>query len=122
MPEISQATLCDWCVVWQRSDTATRHGQPRVSSPVNVRCRWLTSDQANPNQDMTSEFYPRSVPVGIEINLGSFVWGPGKIRDLPTSPTYFEVTATSKTPDIKGRHYSHQVTLQKASKTLPEVV
>lgn len=122
MPEISQATLCDWCVVWQRVDTNTRHGQSRVSSPVNVRCRWLTSDHASPSQEVTSEFYPRSVPVGIEVNLGSFVWGPGKIAELPSNPKYFEVVATSKTPDIKGRHHSHQVTLQKASSTLPGVV
>ena len=122
MPEISQAILCDWCVVWQRSDTKTRHGQPRVSSPVNVRCRWNISDQVNPTQEMATEQYPRSVPVGIEVVLGSFVWGPGKIADLPASPTYFEVIASSKVPDLKGRHYSYNISLQKASKTLPDLV
>jgi hypothetical protein len=80
------------------------------------------NDQANPTQDYTQESYPRSVPVGVEVGLGSFVWGPGKIRDLPSNPTYFEVVASSKTPDIKGRHPSYSVSLQKASQTLPEVV
>ena len=126
MPEISQATLVQWCVVWERADTDTRYGEPRLNAPINVRCRWNVTDQANPTQDQSQEQYPRTVPVGVEVKLGSIVWGPGKIKDLPNNPrslpTYFEVVASSKTPDIKGRHPSYSVTLQKASKVLPDLV
>lgn len=122
MSDISQVYLIHWCVVWQKLDTKTRKGQTRVSSPVEIRCRWLPSDQANVSQPQTTEFYPRSVPVGSEVVLGSYVWGPGKIDELPSDPTYFEVVGVSKTPDLKGRHPVYRITLQKASKTLPEVV
>jgi hypothetical protein len=60
--------------------------------------------------------------VSIEIALGSFVWGPGQIVDLPVSPQYYEVTGTDKVPDLKGRHPTYRITLQKAMKTLPEVM
>ena len=122
MPELVQASWTHWLVVWQKTDTKTRYGQPRLGSPTEIRCRWIINDQASPTQEITREDYPRSVPVAKEIALGSIIWGPGKITDLPSSPIYFEVTSISKTPDLKGRHPAYRVTLQKASKTLPELV
>ena len=122
MPDISFANLVNWCVVWVRQDTNTRKGQARVSSPINVRCRWATSDQSMVSQDATQEGYPRYIPVGQEIALGSYVWGPGKIEDLPASPVYLEVIGRSNTPDLKGRHPVYTINLQKASGTLPELV
>ena len=121
MPELSQVTLIHWCVVWQRVDTETRYGKARVSAPINVRCRWQDTDQSGPSQEVTQEQYPRSIFVGQEVQLGSYIWGPGKIKDLPAAPVYFEVVGKDKTPDLKSRHYSHRVSLQKASKTLPEL-
>jgi len=123
MPEVSQVALIHWCVVWQRVDTNTRYGQARVSSPVQMKCRWPgTTEQANVSQEVTQEQYTKSVFTGKEVKLGSYVWGPGKIADLPDEPTYYEVIAKEDTPDIKGVYYSHRVTLQKASKVLLEVV
>lgn len=121
MPDISFANLHHWCVVWQRSDTKTKHGQPRVSSPINVRCRWVTADQSMVSQEETREIFPRYIQVGQEIALGSYVWGEGKIEDLPSSPVYLEVVGRSNTPDLKGRHPVYTLNLQKASGTLPEV-
>lgn len=122
MPDISQANLKQWCVIWQRQDTKSRKGIARLGSPSNVRCRWVISDQNAVSQEASREAYPRHVPVGVNVALGSYVWGPGKIADLPSSPTYFEVIGVEQTPDLKGRHPTYVITLQKASKTLPEVV
>jgi hypothetical protein len=122
MPDITQAILTQWCVVWKKTDTKTKHGQARVSSPVNVRCRWASMDQASVDQGSTTEHYPNQVPVGEYIPLGSYVWGPGKIVDLPSNPVYLEVVGSGKTPDINGNHPFYQISLQKASQTLPEVV
>lgn len=122
MPDITRVILTDWCVVWQRSDTKDKYGRARVSAPIEVKCRWSEQDQVGVTQDNTTEHYPRSIPVSQEIALGSYVWGNGKIADLPSSPVYFEVVGRSKTPDIKGRHPAYSIVLQKASKTLPELV
>jgi hypothetical protein len=59
--------------------------------------------------------------VAKQVALGSYV-ARGKIADLPTSPQYFEVVGIDEISDVKGRHTSYRLTLQKASKTLPEVV
>lgn len=121
MPDLT-VKLNQWCVVWYKSDTSTRHGQPRVESPVNVRCRWVDNQQQSVTQDATREGYPLSIPVSREVPLGSIIWGPGKIADLPDTPQYYEVVSVSKTPDVKGRHPGYVLSLQKASKSLPEVV
>ena len=122
MPDISQMNLFQWCVVWEKSDTKSRYGQPRVSSPTNVKCRWLISDQEGVTQEGTTEDYPKTIPVNTDVPLGSYVWGPGKIADLPSEPQYWEVVGRSKTPDLKNRHPSYQITLRKASKSLPDLV
>lgn len=122
MPDISQANLRQWCVVWEKSDTSTSHGQPRVESPVNVRCRWVTAERASVTQEGTTESYPLSVPIGRSFAVGSYVWGPGKIADLPVNPQYYEITGFDETPDLKARHPAYVASLQKASKTLPTVV
>lgn len=119
MPDISQAMLPQYCVVWQKRDTKTHYGQVRLESPAEVRCRWNIGDYTSPTQDTTQEQYPRSISVGTEVLLGSYVWGPGQITDLPTEPKYLEVVGTEKIPDIKGRHPTYRITLQKASETLP---
>lgn len=119
MPDVSTVMLKQWCVVWQKVDTKTPHGLPRVSSPVEIKCRWLVTDQESVTQDASQEAYPRSIPVAKYVALGSYVWGPGKIADLPASPTYYEVVGTQKVPDLKSRHPAYQITLQKASGTLP---
>jgi hypothetical protein len=121
MPELAHSMLPHWCVVWTRSDTQTKHGRPRLGSPTDVRCRWTTADQASSTQDNFQETYPRHLPVGQDIGLGSFVWGPGRVRDLPASPQYYEVVGKQKVPDVKGRNYAYIVNLQKASKTLPDL-
>jgi len=122
MPDISQAMLPHWCVVWRRSDTKTKFGKARVRAPINVKCQWIVDDQNNSSQEITRENYPRSVPVNREIPLGSYVWGPGRIGDVPSSPTYWEVKGYSKTPDINGNYPVYRIILIKASQTLPEVV
>jgi len=121
MPDISQMNLYQWCVVWRRSDTKSRYGQARVLDPINVRCRWLISEQEGVTQDGSSEQYPRTIPVNQAIALGSYVWGEGKITDLPDNPQYWEVVGYSQVPDLKGRHYAYQLTLQKVSKELPDL-
>ncbi len=73
------------------------------------------------SQDSSPQQYPRQVPVGEYVPLGSYVWGPGKIEDLPEKPVYLEVTSSENTPDLKGRHPFYSVSLQKASKGLPEL-
>ena len=119
MPDPAFSSLVDWCVVWQKVDTKTKYGQPRVGSPVNVKCRWLVNDQSSLAQDATQESYSRSIPLAKEVLLGSYVWGPGKIEDLPGSPQYYEVIGVQKISDVKGRHPHYRASLQKASKTLP---
>lgn len=119
MPDISKATLRQRCVVWKAQDTKTRHGQVRVASPITAKCRWLTNDQAGPSQEKTEESYPRNLMIDQWIPLGSYLWGPGRLADLPSSPQYYEVINSQKFPDIKGRNPAYRVTLQKASKTLP---
>lgn len=121
MPELTQASWTHWLVVWQKLDTKTRYGQPRLSSPVNMRCRWTINDQESVTQDSTDESTPRSLPVAKTVALGSYVWGPGKITALPTEPSYFEVVGIQKITDLKGRHPHYRITLQRASKTLPEL-
>lgn len=121
MPDITQANLVHWCVVWRRTDTLTRMGQARVERPVNIRCRWNINDQMSVSQDSSPEQYPRQVPVGEYVPLGSYVWGPGRIADLPAKPQYLEVISSEHTTDLKGRHPYNSVSLQKASKGLPEI-
>ena len=122
MPDISQNMLPHWCVVWKRSDTKTRHGQARILSPINVRCRWKINDRLDVNQDQSMEHIPRSVPMNQSIPLGSYVWGRGRIGDLPSSPTYYEVVALNETPDIRGNSPTYSVELGKASTSLPGIV
>lgn len=121
MPELAVVNLRQWCVVWFKSDVYDRHGQPRLADPVNVKCRWVTSDSESPTQDQTRESYTMGLPVDRAIPLGSIVWGQGKIADLPASPQYWEVISASTTPDIKAKHPAYNITIQKASKTLPEL-
>jgi hypothetical protein len=86
-----------------------------------MKCRWIINDQSMPSQATTSEAYPRNVRIAKAVPLGSYI-AKGKIADLGSSPTYFEVVAINKIEDIKGRHPVYNLTLQKASKTLAETV
>lgn len=122
MPDITQAILTQWCVVWKKADTKTKYGTARVNSPVNVRCRWASMDQARVSQESTVEQYPNQIPVGESVPLGSYVWGPGTISELPAEPVYLEVVGSGNTPDINGDYPFYSISLQKASKTLPTVV
>lgn len=122
MPQLNQISLRQWCVVWTKSDTRSTKGQVRLNSPVNARCRWNTVDGETVDQDGTTISYPRTVPVGIDVPVGSYVWGAGKIADLPSKPVYLEVVGRAVTPNLKNRHPTYVLTLQKASQTLPTVV
>ena len=121
MPEITFTNLRHWCVVWQKSAQKTRYGQAKLSSPTNVRCRWVSTENSAVSQNMNNEAETIQIPIGQEVPIGSYVWGPGKIADLPSSPTYYEVVYIAKTPDLKGRHHAYVASLQKASGTLAEV-
>lgn len=122
MPDVTWTNLRQWCVVWDKLDNASQFGQVRVSSPRNVRCRWVIGDQQSVGQDAVGEAYPRTINVGSQVALGSYVSGPHKLAELPDEPVYLEVVGSQKIPDLKGRHPAYILSLQKASKTLPTVV
>jgi len=123
MPDITQVSLTDWCVVWLKSDEKNRRGLPRVQSPIEVRCRWVYEDRLNSSLDRTIESFPRSIQVGRNVPVGSIVWGEGRQSELDlTVCPYLEVSALQVIPDFTGRHPSYRITLVKASNTLPEIV
>ena len=123
MPDVAYVNLIHWCVVWKRLNTSTRYGQAKLDQPVEMRCRWTyeLDDLASPAQDRTVESRGRSIPIGEEVPLGSYVWGPGLIEDMPDDPEYYEVIGTRMAYDLKGKNPHHRITLQKASKTLLQV-
>ena len=108
----------NWCVVWEKSTQRTRLGT-KVDSPVDVRCRWNIGDQLSVSQEVTQEAYPRAMRVSQQVSIGSYVWGPGKVVEVPDSPQYYEVVGSQVIQDVKGRHPTYRISLQKASKTLP---
>jgi hypothetical protein len=120
MPDPTQVNLKQKCVVWPKTGHNTRYGMPEFGEPYEVRCRWsqVLDDQSQPTEDRTTESYPRSMPVGQHIPLGSKIWGPGTLKDVPEDAVYLEVVATREVPDLKGKHPARRVTLQKMSRRM----
>lgn len=108
-------------VLWAYYDT-DGNGEPRVSDPVEIDCRW---------EDITSQMLSENgEPVQIEaevfvdqaIAVRSVIW-KGSLEDLPSTPTALkEVYAYVEVPDIKGRKFDRLVLVRRFRESLPTVV
>lgn len=121
MPEIEVSSLHQKAVLWAYYDT-DGNGEPRVSEPVEIDCRW--------EHVVSQMLSPQGEPIAVDgevfvdrvIAVGSVLW-KGALADLPATPTALkEVLAYVEVPDIKGRNYERSVLTRRFRESLPTVV
>lgn len=105
------------------------NGEPRVSAPREIRCRWNYNTAANTNQEGTPHQPAATALVNEDIALGSIMYhgcleevvgtGTGLEDDQP-GPLYI-VKSYKQTSDIKGRNPTRELALMRYSNTLPVV-
>lgn len=117
-------------VVWDFAGNGMT-GDPEVSSPREIKCRWSPvniSDNTTPEQSQSN--FAVTVLVNEPIVSGSILY-KGCLEDVVGTGTGLEpgqpgplyiVENYTETPDIKGRFPTRQLNLKRFSNTLPVVV
>lgn len=120
MVVVETSSLHQKAVLWVRTGFDS-NGEPVVSSPVEISCRW---------EDVTREVAGENdAPITIDamiwttqdIAKGSMLW-KGALTALPTPVTaVMEVVGFDATPDIKGRLFERVAYARRYKESLPTV-
>jgi hypothetical protein len=128
MPPIEERDLTDTAVVWIVPSRYDAYGEPIVSDPFEVRCRWVEKKSvavnANGDQISTDVTAPvdRYIPPDSNMALGTLqdwgIIGTDKASDVGS---IMVVIYCNSTPDFRGREFRYEVGLKKHRDTLPTV-
>ena len=125
MPDPERSHLLQYAVVWA-AGAPDAHAQPTVGAPCQVRCRWETTRREYTKPDGTTVTFDAQVMTTRFIEPYSWMW-LGRLADLPsgtdfstTLPGLHRVVSCDGIPDIRNRVTGYEVTLQRASDTLPQ--
>jgi len=115
------SSLHQKAVLWV-FDSYDSNGEPKVSEPVEISCRW---------EEVSSQFMDStSSPIAISSEIwtdqviakGSMLW-KGKLIDLPApADAIVEVVGFDVIPDIKGRNFELVAYARRYKESLPTVV
>lgn len=121
MPSVERIERHQKAVLWA-FHSHDRHGQIKVSSPVELTVRWEEERRSTIGDDGTPLSIDVTVWVDRDIRPLS-IMRLGKLASLPNPVTgLMQVITTEKSPDIKGRMTQYSVLLKRYGDTLPEVV
>lgn len=120
MPRPEVASLKQYAVLWPflRYD---EKGEPVVSSPIEIRVRWLDAFSENANADEGTKTSSPTIEVDREIAIGGILW-KGRLTEVSGSPSgLVMVIGSNSTPDIKGRFYARSVSTVRWKRNLPTI-
>jgi len=119
MPVLEESDLHEYAVLWSAGGVDD-YGNPTVSAPVEIPCRWLIGMRESLDAEGNIIGVSDTVIVDRAIPIGSILW-KGRLKDLPSSPTDLkQVIEYRETPDVKGRKRRRMVLLSRYSDQLPE--
>lgn len=108
-------------VYWGKT-AEDEYNKPIVSSPVELRVRWV--DKEAENLDANGNVIRTDVELVVdrELALGSVLW-KGKLKNLPSPFNHplYQVVITRTIPDLKNKESRYRVFLTRYSTTLPTV-
>ena len=120
MTGLETSSLHQKAVLWSRTGHDA-NGEPVVSNPVEISCRWERSQREMLDEQDTTIAIDREVWVDRDIAVGSMLW-EGALKDLPSPATgILQVIAATKIPDIKGRVFERTVLVRRYKESLPTV-
>lgn len=120
MPSARKRGLREHAVVWPYYDR-DNNGNPRVSTPVEIRCHW-EDGQRQVFVTASSVAIDAEVQVDREIAIGSMI-RKGRLKDLPDTPDDIkEVVTYNEVPDAQHRIVDRTVMLRRYQDELPTVV
>ena len=103
MPPMEEANLTDYAVLWEITEFSDQFGNPVVSNPVEIACRWEDGFQQIEGPDSQILSIEATVAVLINIPIGSILW-KGKLEDLPHPINSLKkVVMYDSASDLKGR-------------------
>lgn len=129
MPDVSRASLSQRAVLWAYHSPAG-NGEPRVSPPVEIKCRWEFSTRGAAQPQDSTEAKDESLFVDRLINIESILM-IGELEDvagtgtgLLEEATLRIVTSCESIVDLKNRTgcTTYRVSVKKYGNTLPTVV
>lgn len=123
MPQLEVVDFIHYAVLWIITGR-DRYVKPVLSSPVEIRCRWISTKKERVDAQGNTITIDAQVYVGRDILIGSLMW-LGRLADLGVgqvpSSDVMQVVGFPKTPDLKGRNYRRMVNLMRYTDTLPSV-
>jgi hypothetical protein len=120
MVSVETNSLHQKCVLWSRTGFDS-NGEPVVSYPVEISCRWEDVTREISGEDNTPITIDAMIWTGQDITKGSMLW-KGALTDLPSPATaVMEVVGFDATPDIKGRLFERVVYASRYKESLPTV-
>lgn len=98
------------------------NGEPTVSSPQEITCRWEDVTRQIMGDNGTPIAIDAEVWVDTDVAEGSMMW-KGQLIDLPDPATdIMEVVGHDEIPDVKGRVSETVLYLKRYRDSLPTVV
>lgn len=130
MPPIEQTSLYQYAVYWANTFTYDAHGQEILASPIQIRCRFLdTENNANSpqenqidlNQQLVVDRYippkshiwvdPYARPASPTWKGAIYDWNTKGQYDVPNNLLF--VKTSTNTPDVKGIFYFRTLQLMR---------
>lgn len=98
-------------VLWSQGEQAPDgYGNPRVSAPVEIKCRWEDTSEEFIAADGTKQLSKSVVMVDRDLRAGDVLW-LGLLADVPdrenakNNPGAWEVRSFQKLPNFKNTEY-----------------
>ncbi len=114
MPQLEVCDLQQYAVLW-RVTGQDRHGKQVVSSPVQIRVRWVLNDTQVVDPFGNTVASAGTVIAAVDIDNMSLMW-LGRLKNLPSPPTNLhQLIKANTTPDIKARNTRFEYNLMKFS-------
>ena len=121
MPRLGRTNLNQKAVLWKAAGYDS-YGEPTLDAPQEIDCRWDQDRRENVSDQGTPIAIDATAVVEIDIPIGS-IMRQGALEDLPdTLDSLFKVVSFSSVPDIKGRVFVRDVSMQRYSESLPGTV
>lgn len=123
MPPLETHDLVHKAILWE-ANGQNRHGKPKVSPPVEIDCRWVSSRKESIDVEGNPIAIDAKVVVDRDIAEGSVLLR-GELADYDAGSLrnkYMVVVFSEETDDIKGRETRRSVALSRFGSSLPEIV
>lgn len=122
MPPIETSERYEKAVLWEFAGV-DNYGKTLIYPPEEITVRWEEA-KGNPSSDRNGEpvFFDSTAYTDFEVTIGSILWR-GALVDLPENPTNLKrVKDNEDTPDIKGRFRQYDITMERYTQKLPQIV